>query len=214
MSSGPGTEAVAPDRRERRKAESRRRLLGAARRLFVAHGYHATRPADIAAAADLAHGTFYLHFADKREAFLAFVDEATLEIQAAARARLRGRQGFEARLRASLEAILDYSAANPGVLRTAFADAAILDPDGPAAPNLRDRLAELLAAGLRDGMQRGELRADYDPLLTAYGIVGFAQQSIARFAATGAVDRAALLDNVTRFCGRALLRSGTGGPRP
>jgi len=214
VNSGPATEVVPADRRERRKAESRRRLLAAARHLFVAHGYHATRPADIAAAADLAHGTFYLHFADKRDAFLAFVEEAAQEIQTAARARLRGRHGFEARLRASLEAILDYSQANPGVLRTAFADAAILAPDGPSAPSLRDRLAELLAAGLRDGMARGELRADYDPLLTAYGIVGFAQQSIACFAATGASEREALLDNVTRFCGRALVLADAGGERP
>jgi AcrR family transcriptional regulator len=208
VSTGSQAEVLGPDRRERRKAETRRRLLDAARQLFVRQGYHATRPADIAATADLAHGTFYLHFADKREAFLAFVDEATREIQTATRARLRGVHGFEPRLRASLDAILDYSAAHPGVLRTAFADAAILAPEGPALPSLRDRLAELLAAALRDGMERGELRADYDPHLTAYGIVGFVQQSIARFAATGVGDRQALLDNVIRFCGRALLRAG------
>jgi AcrR family transcriptional regulator len=208
MSSGVGVEVASADRRERRKAESRRRLLEAARRLFVAQGYHETRPAEIAAAADLAHGTFYLHFADKR----AFVDEAASEIHAAAGARVRGRSGFVPRLRASLEAILDYSAANPGVLRAAFADAAIRGPDEPATPGLRDRLAEVLASALRDGMARAELRCDYDPLLTAYGIVGFVQQCVAHSAGKGAEARAVLIDNAIRFCGRALLRAPEGEP--
>jgi AcrR family transcriptional regulator len=70
--------ADAPDnaRGAKRKLESRKRLLAAARQLFVARGYHETRPQDISKAAGLGHGTFYLHFKDKRECFLAFVDEA------------------------------------------------------------------------------------------------------------------------------------------
>ena len=69
-----------PDRRARRKAETRDRLLSSARKLFVELGYHATRPQDIAREADVAAGTFYTHFADKREAFLAFVAQAGKEL--------------------------------------------------------------------------------------------------------------------------------------
>jgi hypothetical protein len=39
-------------------------------------------------------------------------------------------------------------------------------------------------------MARGELRDDYDPLLTAYGIVGFVQQSLSHAAGKGADARA------------------------
>jgi len=42
-------------RADRRKAESRQRLLEAARRLFIGRGYHETRPQDITRAADLGH---------------------------------------------------------------------------------------------------------------------------------------------------------------
>lgn len=58
-----------PGRRERRKADTRRRLLAAARVLFVEKGYDATRPQDIAQAADvdpelIAHGTLgFIHSA-------------------------------------------------------------------------------------------------------------------------------------------------------
>ena len=74
-----------PGRRERRKADTRRRLLAAARVLFVEKGYDATRPQDIAQAADVAAGTFYVHFAHKRDAFLAFTEEVPDALAARAR---------------------------------------------------------------------------------------------------------------------------------
>src|SRR5579871_4806864 len=72
---------------QRRKPESIAKLRKAARKLFVERGYHATRPQDIARAAGVGHGTFYLHFPDKRACFLAFVDEAREELDAYLRTR-------------------------------------------------------------------------------------------------------------------------------
>src|SRR5256885_16281834 len=64
----------------RRKPESLAKLKKAARKLFVERGYHATRPQDIAREAGLGHGTFYLHYPDKRACFLAFVEDARGEL--------------------------------------------------------------------------------------------------------------------------------------
>src|SRR5579871_5864472 len=64
----------------RRKPESLAKLKRAARKLFVERGYHATRPQDIAREAGLGHGTFYLHYPDKKACFLAFVDDAREEL--------------------------------------------------------------------------------------------------------------------------------------
>src|SRR5215813_4569061 len=64
----------------RRKPESLAKIKKAARKLFVERGYHATRPQDIARDAGLGHGTFYLHYPDKRACFLAFVDDAREEL--------------------------------------------------------------------------------------------------------------------------------------
>src|ERR1700761_8872272 len=74
--------ADAVERVGRRKPESLARLKAAARKLFVERGYHATRPQDIAREAGLGHGTFYLHYPDKRACFMAFVEEARQEINA------------------------------------------------------------------------------------------------------------------------------------
>src|SRR4029077_1614264 len=71
----------------RRKPESLAKIKKAARRLFVERGYHATRPQDIAREAGLGHGTFYLHYPDKRACFLSFVEEARAELDAYLRAR-------------------------------------------------------------------------------------------------------------------------------
>lgn len=195
----------------RRKAESHRRLLEAARKLFAERGYHATRPADIAKQADVAHGTFYLHFADKRAAFAAFVDQVGGEVQSLARERLALVEGFEERLRAKLEAVLDYAAANPGVLAAAFTDSAVISPGEPSPTSLRLRLAELMARSLRQGMRRGELRGDYDPELLAQAIVGLIEHAIAYWSASGRLDREALITNVTTFCTRALVCPAASG---
>lgn len=62
------TEAEAPtSRSDRRRAETRRRLLEAARELFAAKGVGDTRLGEISERADVAAGSFYNHFGDKDE---------------------------------------------------------------------------------------------------------------------------------------------------
>jgi AcrR family transcriptional regulator len=72
----------APDltRAERRKLETRERLLDAAQRLFLKSGYSAVSTADIAALADVGAGTFYLHFEDKAAIVRALGERAVAEI--------------------------------------------------------------------------------------------------------------------------------------
>lgn len=193
-----------PSRRERRKAETRSRLLDAARRLFASDGYDATRPQDIARAADVAIGTFDVHFPDKRAAFLAFTEVASHELMERVHAHIGDARGFEARLLKSLEAIVAYSDEHLGVLAAAFADQAVLAAGLPEGVSLQDRLAQSLAKSLREGMREGELRRDYDPTVIAHAIVGLLQQGL-RFGGHGRVSREALLANLVRFCSRALV---------
>jgi len=200
-----------PSRRERQKAETRARLLDAARTLFATAGYDATRPQDIARVADVAIGTFYVHFPDKRAAFLAFTEAAAHELMERVRARLDAGD-FETRLRGSLEAILGFSEENPGVLAAAFADEAVLAAGTSAGASLRDRLAQSLAKGLRDGMREGALRRDYDPTVIAYAIVGLLQQGL-RYGSHTRVSRETLLSNLVRFCARALVEPHGAGAR-
>lgn len=211
--SPPDATTSPPDRRARRKAATRSRLLAAARRLFVETGYHATRPQDIARAADVAIGTFYTYFEDKRAAFLAFTHEVGDELMAELdRADDGPVDDFEAGLARVLEALLDYSDAHPGVLGVAFGEAVIVRGDdeaegsaGEADDSLRGRLAAELAEGLRAGMKGGRLRDDYDADLVADAMVGLIHQGLVHGHAR---PRAQVISNLTRFCARALVAPG------
>jgi AcrR family transcriptional regulator len=56
-----------PAGRERKSDRTRRRVLTAAKHLFDRRGYRDTTVDDITRRADIAHGTFYLHFRGKSE---------------------------------------------------------------------------------------------------------------------------------------------------
>ena len=67
---------------EDRKARTRERLVEAARRVFVAEGYHGPKISDIVDEAGVGQGTFYRHFKDKREIFEALVDAVLVDLAA------------------------------------------------------------------------------------------------------------------------------------
>ena len=102
----------------------------AARKLFVERGYDATRPQDIAREAGLGHGTFYLHYPDKRACFLSFVEDARLELDDHLRAHRNSGLDLEQRIAATLSAIYEYADRHPGVLRAAMSDERVIDTDG------------------------------------------------------------------------------------
>src|SRR5579871_3539678 len=100
-------------RPQRRKPESLSKIKAAARKLFVERGYHATRPQDIAREAGLGHGTFYLHYPDKRACFLAFVEEARQELDVHLSTVRKPGLSLEELIGATLNAIYDYSDRHP-----------------------------------------------------------------------------------------------------
>jgi len=65
---------------EERKTRTRGLLLDAARRVFGHRGYHAPKISDIVAEAGVGQGTFYRHFASKREVFETLLDGFLLDL--------------------------------------------------------------------------------------------------------------------------------------
>jgi AcrR family transcriptional regulator len=68
-------------RRERRRTEVRDRILDAARVLFDERGYDDTKVSDICDRADLAYGTFFNHFGEKRELLRSMAEEAVRKVR-------------------------------------------------------------------------------------------------------------------------------------
>ena len=119
----------------KRRQNSRRKILDAARQMFVERGYHDTRPQDISRAAGVGHGTFYLHFTDKRECFAAFVEEAQVGLQKEVDKWTAEAGNMEEHLRGVLKGILTFSKENPRVLTAAVTDPGLIGQLRPGPMN-------------------------------------------------------------------------------
>ena len=190
-------------RNGRRKPESLARLKLAARKLFVERGYDATRPQDIAREAGLGHGTFYLHYPDKRACFLSFVEDARLELDGHLQNYRAGNQTLEQRIAATLSAICEYADNHPGVLRAAMTDAAMIDAGGEEAQPLLMQWGREWAEMIRAAAQDGSACSTYDADIIGQAIAGALHQT-GREAQHAGRCREALVANLTRFLTRAL----------
>jgi len=189
--------------RGRRPQDSRTRLLGAARKLFVEGGYHATRPQDISREAGLGHGTFYLHFADKQACFLAFVDDARAELDAALSQHTAGASDLATAVRATLEGVYAYGAANPGVLTTAMNDAGVIAAGHATSDTLVDKWALDWAATLHALSPSGAAVPDEDARIIGAAVVGIIHEGSA-YAQRHGNSPAAAIDLLTRLIVKAL----------
>ncbi|MEP3246616.1 MAG: TetR/AcrR family transcriptional regulator [Sneathiella sp.] len=168
---------AAPDRASKRKAEKRERLLAAARKLFILRGYHETRPQDIAREADVAHGTFYSHFNDKREIFMAFASEAQEDLHNYVQDRIPEVENFEEYLYYSLTAIQEFAEQNPGLLRAALVDTKVFDPTDSTSKVVRGKFASGFIRVLTRAKENDELYEDVDPELMGHAMIGLIQSS-------------------------------------
>ena len=187
----------------RRKPDSLSRLKQAARKLFVERGYDATRPQDIAREAGLGHGTFYLHYPDKRACFLGFVEDAREELDVYLRAHRASGHTLEERIASTLNAIYDYSDNHPGVLRAAMTDETVIDAEGCEGRPLMMQWGGEWADMIRKAAGEGNACLSFDAEIIGQAIVGALHQT-SREAHRAGRSRAALIDNLTRFLTRAL----------
>lgn len=69
------------NRYQRRREQTKREILVAAQKVLAAKGYHDMKIVDIAAAADIGVGTFYVHFATKDAVFLELVEQTARTVK-------------------------------------------------------------------------------------------------------------------------------------
>jgi len=187
----------------RRKPESLAKLKKAARKLFVERGYDATRPQDIAREAGLGHGTFYLHYPDKRACFLAFVEEARQELDDYVRVRIEEDASLESLIATTLNAIYDYAQSHPGVLNAAMTDEAVIDAEGVQAAPLLQRWGNDWGETVRKMARNGQVSRELDSEVVGQAIVGAIHQAASAGFRSGR-ERSKIVRNLTRFLVRAL----------
>lgn len=190
--------AIESERSGRRKPESLVRLRQAARKLFVERGYDATRPQDIAREAGLGHGTFYLHYPDKRACFLAFVEDARQELDRHVQMRRAVGANLEQNIASTLSAIYEYADSHPGVMRAAMTDGRVIDAEGAAVQPLLVKWGAEWA-----DMVRETTNAHGNAEIIGQAIAGALHQASWESHRSGR-SREELVKNLTAFLTRAL----------
>ena len=126
----PGAEPVS---RAEVAADQRRRVLEATGELVAEHGYAEVTIEQIVRRARVGYATFYKHFADKEEAFLALLDAAIARtLYAVEEAYDRESGAWPDKVGAALGALLKEVAAHPSVARACLVEAPTASPDAAA----------------------------------------------------------------------------------
>lgn len=111
-------------------SETRRQLiLEAMVRVVGRQGYKATSVADVITEADVSRTTFYKHFEDKQECFLAAYDMLTERVLDEVVANCNGEQTWLERVRVGLTTIVEMFALDPQLARTAIVEVAAAGAD-------------------------------------------------------------------------------------
>ena len=152
----------------------RRQLLGAARDVFVAQGYHAAAMDEIAERAGVSKPVLYQHFPSKLELYLALLDESVADLVGAVSAALASTADNRERVPATFRAFFDYVSGAGEAFRLVF------ESDLSNEPAVRARLdramyecAEMVSEFIREDAGVSDDAAD----LLGMALVGMAQVS-------------------------------------
>lgn len=171
------------ERAARQREETRARILEAALPVFATHGYHATSVSDLVAAAEVARGTFYLHFVSKQAVFVELLDALVAAFRTSVHGVDTGPTAppLADQLVASVLGILDAARASRPLARILFREAVGLDAVVDARiEGFEAMLHGYLQASLENGVRLGLLRP-HDGEVAATAIYGALRQAIVRY---------------------------------
>src|ERR687889_1957736 len=129
------------------EASQRTRLLEAVGRAVAERGYGAATIDDVVRGAGVSKKTFYEHFADKQDCFLAAYEAASEELLERVQDAHASHADWLGRTRAGIRAYLRWLAAEPALARGFLIEVAAA---GPVAAERRERIRDRYADVLRD----------------------------------------------------------------
>lgn len=166
---------TAPGRVARRRARVRADLLAAARQVFTTRGYQEATISEIIQIADVAMGTFYLHFRDKEALLAAVAEEGLATIREQLHTTI-AQAGSEPLLPLIIRTLLQtaYQQRDLFLLIEASESALLVwTRMSRAEPGLAGHFLPLL----QQAEVQGQL-ASYDPLLLAHLLAGLLLRAI------------------------------------
>jgi AcrR family transcriptional regulator len=146
----------------------RERMLLAVAEAVAEQGFATTTVADIIARARLSRRTFYEHFADKEECFLAAYDTVVEQLLAAVGQAYEQAEGWAQKVHDGLETFLAYLAAEPAFARMCIVEVV---GAGPEARSRRDAAMRVFVDFLAPGREEAPKGIDV-PALSEEIVVG------------------------------------------
>jgi AcrR family transcriptional regulator len=180
----------------------RLQLLGAARDVFVAQGYHAAAMDEIAERAGVSKPVLYQHFPGKLDLYLALLDESTEVMVRMVNDALSSTTDNRQRVPATFKAFYDYVAGQDEAFRLVF------ESDLGNEPAVRARLdkamhdcAELVSQFIREDAGV----SDEEAHLLGMAMVGMAQVTARYWLSTGqAIPKEVAEDLIARLVWRGI----------
>ncbi len=171
----------------------RRRMMDAIAELTADQGYEATKIADIVRRAAVARKTLYDNFDGKEDLFLSALDTTQTEMRAAVEEACARVTSYEDKIVAGVEALLEFTAANPASARMFMVEAISATPSSARLYEAGvGQFVELLRKSVPPG---GDLPGTIEESLVG-GVAWILQQQIRRGEAENAPD---LLDELSQF---------------
>lgn len=165
--------------------ERRADILAAAVKVFASKGVSNATVSDIASAAGVAKGTFYLYF-ESKEALLAALKERFVDDMVSRALAMHERVGVEdwwAIVDDTVDTFVDYTLENRDMIQVIAQDM-VTPGTSSILVECERKMDEIFAAGIRAGVEAGAYRTE-DPGTTA---------SLLRHAIHGLLERAILFD--------------------
>jgi AcrR family transcriptional regulator len=148
------------NRRERRKEETRRKIIEVARRLFAEQGFDGTSMEQIAEETDIAKATLYSYFPVKEAIISAYMQSQVREFEPELQRFLRDLPDTRARLAAMADLASESAKRHRDILLIYYFYRFKTLQDAIKDPGQRSGLEDILAKIIQAGQESGEIRKD------------------------------------------------------
>ena len=162
-----------PQPKSAKAQRTRLKILQAARAIFAERGFAKATAEEISTRADVGYGTFYLYFADKRQALhtiISEVDTQLYQVGNTTESNLLG-LGALALIKATISSFFDSFKANSDILKICH-ELSATDPDFKNQHDIvRARLVNRIKEHILKGIEFGNT-SSVDPEITSVAIAG------------------------------------------
>ena len=188
MSGGYDRAEAQMSRRERKKRDTRRRILDAALQLMADKPYDEVRIEDICTAADVANATFFLHFPNKSALALAYNEDVAAKVE-----ETLASDGLSAaeRLKTLLKTYLSEWGAHSHLMRQIVLELISQPASGATFNEVSPGLLTVVGRVIREGQKTNQFNRTIEPETAALALVAAWNAIAISWAKTGDTKRAA-----------------------